>query len=266
VPLPSGTLTFHADASVATDLWTVNTAGVFSVQSTDTGVVNYWDDVEHGANDAQYGGGGAPTWQSTNRLLPLPCLKFTANPLQIRTDAANVDVASSSLITASAFTFLVAIYIESSTTNNANAIDNDGVLANRGSYFGISIKNPGTGILAQFFNYDTNYRTIELGVTLNTPYVLMFRHDSGNLYASLNGGAETSLACGNTAVLTDALSIGSDYTTNHIFQGRIGEVAIYNAALSGTNLSDAIAYFRDRWLLSTPGRPFQTLWAPLLAQ
>jgi hypothetical protein len=71
----------------------------------------------------------------------------------------------------------------------------------------------------------------------------MGRHESGNLYASLDGGSEGSIASGTSVAIFPGgagvvLGGGSGTGT---FNGRISELVVYNIALTGTDLSDAIA-------------------------
>ena len=76
---------------------------------------------------------------------------------------------------------------------------------------------------------------------------LMYRHEGGHLFASLNGGAEVSVASGETTQLTSLLHIGKSDPGSY-YDGCIGEVAIYDAALAGADLHTAIQYFTDKWL------------------
>lgn len=247
--LPVTNLTFHADASVVTDLWTVDTAGSFSVHSTDAGAVNYWDDVEHTNIMAEHQS-SATTWQSSSPLMALPCIDFngSASFFMLRNDADSASKTLSDVISSTAHTILVAFYVKGVTANNAASYDNEAIIADTGGYAGIFLKNTGSGYLAQCYNWDGNEDKVEVSVLLNTSYVLMARHESGNLYASLNGGSETSVASGTTTNLTGAVTIGRNEASAGFFNGRIGEIAIYNAALTGSNLTDAVGYFTAKWL------------------
>lgn len=245
--LPTGNLTFHADASVVTDLWTVDSAGVFSAHPADTAAVNYWDDAEHGAYMLHASDSGTePTWRSGTPLMVKPCLAFdgTDDHYSFRTDDDNSSVLLSSLISASAFTLFASIYVAGVSTNNANVEDNAALFTNDGQYWGVHFKHP-SGYKIELYNYDGSRRVVELDISLNTSYVVMFRHESGTLYGSLNGGAETSTASGDTASLTGPARMG---LASPAFNGRVGEVAIYNAALTGGTLSAALSYFTSKWL------------------
>ena len=71
----------------------------------------------------------------------------------------------------------------------------------------------------------------------------------GTLYAALDGGAESATASGNTQVLTGTVRVGTATGAAGTFlDGRIGEIAVYNTALTGTALTDAVTYFTDKWL------------------
>ena len=244
--LPTTGLTFHADASVVTDLWKVETGGSFSSHPADGEGTPYWDDVEH-ADIVAAETSAAPEWRSGTPLMLLPCLDFDGAG-DFYTLANNDNTAAkalSALITNSAFTIMVSVYVDAIATNAANPYDNDAIIADNGGFFGIHLK---TGN-AVFYNWDGNADSIVLPISLATSYVLMFRHEGGNIYASLNGGAESSAASGNTSDVSNTVRIGKNNGSgNKFFNGRMGEIAVWNVALTGSDLTDAHAYFAAKWL------------------
>lgn len=243
--LPTTNLTFHMDASVVTDLWQ-NTAP-FATHPADGGAINFWDDVEHGANTWSVIA-VSPVWRQSTPLMLLPCADFngTSQSMKLTTDDALTDKALSDLIANNAFTVLVALYAEGITTNAAAAYDNDAILDGNG-FFGIHLKNAADPHVL-FYNWDGNEDTIPLAITLNASHVLFFQHNGGNIIGSIDGGSETSLASGNTSDLTGRPNLGVNYAGTAFYNGRIGEMAIYNAALAGSNKTDAISYFTTKWL------------------
>src|SRR5262245_32620313 len=73
--LPTSGLTFHGKAQVTTDLWKTDTSGTFSNHPADTEDTPYWDDVDHA--DVVFGTtGNPPSWQSANKLMVQPTMKF----------------------------------------------------------------------------------------------------------------------------------------------------------------------------------------------
>lgn len=244
MPLPTSNLTFHADASVDTDLW--QATGPFSDHPVDGEEVFYWDDVEHGAGSAEYLNTNGPAWRSGTPLMALPCLDFNGS-----TDSMRVlPGTAGTYLSVSAFTVLVAVYVEGIALNAANSYQNDAIVADGSGYFGIHLKNAADPHVL-FYNYSGADTKVSLPITLNVSHVLMFRHESGNLYASVDGGAETSVASGNTDTLGAELQIGNG-SGSIFYNGRIGEFAVYNAALTGTDLTDAVSYFTAKWLGVAP--------------
>ncbi len=244
--LPTSGLTFHGDASVNTDLWTTNTAGTFSGAISDGNGVIYWDDVEHGDVAAVRSMASPPVWRQSTPLMALPCLSFVGGlNLRLENDADTAHKVLSDVTSASAFTVVASIYVAGVTNSSANAYSNDPVI-DSGSYFGLYLKNTGSDYRLQAYVWDGSAKVVEIVVSLATSYVVMFRLESGTLYASLDGGTESSVACGNISSLINQVFIGLSGAGS--YNGRIGEVAIYNTALTGTSKTDALSYFTTKWL------------------
>ena len=230
--LPTGNLTFHVDGSVVTDLWTVNTAGVYTVQSTDGGVVNYWDDVEHAANKVGAILGAAPIWRSTTPLMSLPCVGFNGSTqsLKICSNDGTTGVTTDTLIGTSAKTVLVAFYIEGGATNTTVAEENDGLLSNENGTFGMTVRNNSGAFTLYLHNYETGAAADSLifSLAIDVSHVVYLRHNGTTMFGSLDGAAETSITTGTTAAFSsgDWLNIGKTWggsTTR--FNGRVGELA-----------------------------------------
>ena len=242
--LPTTGLTFHADASAVTDLW--RSANPFANHPADGEDTEFWDDVEHADIAAASTGGSGASWRSGTPLMLLPCLDFDGtDSYKLSNNAMSVDKTLANVITNSAFTVFGSIYVEAISTNAANFYDNDGILSDSGGFWGVHVK---TGNIV-FGNYDGSADQVALAISLATSYYFMFRHEGGNIYGSLNGGAESSAASGNTQDVTGQPRIGRNFGgSNKFFNGRMGEIAIWNVALTGSDLTDAHAYFAAKWL------------------
>lgn len=248
--LPTTNLTLHLDASDDDNLFTTfDGSGVHTGTPIDGSSVQVWDDEGDGIADvilAANNTSQSPIYQVTTPLMLHPCLRFTDAPYLMlsATQTYSANRAASDFMTVNAFTMLVACYPESITLNEAASYNNHFLVGEAGNLAGISFKNVSGQRKALFHNWDGNDDSIEFDINENTSYVFMFRHESGNIYASVNGGSESSAPSGSTTALSSALGIGQ----YPYYTGRIGEIAIYNAALSGADLSDAIQYFTDKWL------------------
>jgi hypothetical protein len=178
--------------------------------------------------------------------MALPCLSFVGGlNLRLENDADTAHKVLSDVTSASAFTFIASIYVAGVTNNSANAYSNDPIL-DSGAYMGLYLKNTGSDYRLQAYVWDGSAKVVEFVVSLATSYVVMFRLESGTLYASLDGGTESSVACGNISSLVNQVFIGLSGAGS--YNGRIGEVAIYNTALTGTNKTDALSYFTSKWI------------------
>lgn len=260
--LPLTNLTFHSDASVNTDVWENFQAGTpfHNTPATDGIRPSVWDDVEHGAFSWIYTSfNNRPFYRTVTPLMLLPCIEFI--PAQISqyklwSNAGNPARPMSDIFAVGAKTVLFSIYVAAIATNAANVWDNSALLSDTGSQFGIHFRDNGSatadanGVSSQYkiiaYNWDGNADSVELSIALSTSYVGVIRHDGTNLYLSLNGGAEVSVASGNTSDLSAVVKLGVS-TNNSYYSGRVGEIAFYNAALTGTDLSDATTYFTSKW-------------------
>lgn len=78
------------------------------------------------------------------------------------------------------------------------------------------------------YNNDGAIDNVTIGATNGQTYILQIRHQGGTLYISKNGGAETSVASGNT--LTAAAIFLGGTTAHTKFAGTMGEVILGNSA------------------------------------
>ena len=117
------------------------------------------------------------------------------------------------------------------------------------AFWGIYLGNVRGQRKVTLYNWDRNADGVLLDINENQTYVLMYQHEGGNLFSSLNGGAELSVASGETTQLTSLLHIGKSDPGSY-YDGCIGELAIYDAALAGADLNNAIQYLTDKWLSS----------------
>ena len=157
------------------------------------------------------------------------------------TDDDGSGPAISTFLTASAFDILVAFETDTTGSNNANAWQNTGILTESGDYMGLFVKN---GSLMAY-NYDSNSDTVLIAISTGTAYVARMRHDSGTLYLSINGGAESSVASGNTGSVTGSVKIGSDGSTSQKFNGKIGAIVVAN---TGNELASRYSTMVADWV------------------
>jgi hypothetical protein len=118
---------------------------------------------------------------------------------------------------------------------------NDDGFQNTGMY----LKNISGGV-GYSYNWDTAARVTPNSavVTLGVPHVFVWRHDSGVLYFSMDGGAETSIAAGtNTAVPSTGFYLGGDGAVT--FTGKIFEVATWTTVPNAIDRATIIASFKS---------------------
>lgn len=157
------------------------------------------------------------------------------------TDDCLAGTTLSNLIANNAFSFFTLVSAAAAATNNANTYQNTALIGESGQYWGLFLKSAPT---IHAYNYDTTDDNVSKSISLNTFFVLHWRHESGNLYISKDGGSESSVASGNTGSLTGNTFIGSRDATNLFFNGDICELFGYNVALGTTAITNAVNYLK----------------------
>jgi hypothetical protein len=257
---PATNLTLQFDPSNAGHVWKTLTSGnnpcwsdaaadgdaVQASQSiipapTSETVLGYWSTTNQ-----------SPLFKSVSPALPRADLLFDGSndALAVFNRTGTTAQQWGSYMAVGAKTILVAFRFTSCTVNSGNPWLNSIVVADGSQFWGIHIRRSSTGPdvhKLQFYNWDGNSDVTEITVTTNTNYVACLRHDGTNIYGSINGGSESSVASGNTTSTIGRIAVGGSATASNALAGSIGEILIYNAALSGSNLTNAIAYM-GRWL------------------
>jgi hypothetical protein len=250
--LPLTNLSMHFDASEIDDLKTTYVLG-----GPHTGTPSDGDDVSvwlegEGADliFKQSGSEPLPDLRSTTPLMALQCIDFpgtASTHRMVLTNNGGVNRALSDIITASAYTMLISFLPETITSTSPN-YQGQPLIGDGAGYWGVFLANVSGVPHVIGFNYIGIAYYVMLPCSAGSSHVVMVRHESGSLYISLDGGSESSVATGNTESLAGVPYIGSGTYGGGRYDGRIGEIAVYNAALTGTNLSDAIGYFVSKWL------------------
>jgi hypothetical protein len=247
--LPTTNLTIHLDASDTDKLFKTWVDGLpHTGTPADGEEVQAWS-AEAGYTQPTPTHGkwslGKPVYNSTSSPMLLPCLDFGASDsMRIVNDTAS-DRFSSWFFEANAKTILMAFYADTVAATAADIFDCNGLIK-CGAEFGLLLKDVGGTPKLFLANKDGTTDTVSLTISTSTTHVLCARHDGTNIYLSLDGGAESSAASGSTATWpTGDVVLGVSEAA--YYDGRIGEIAGYNAALTGSDLTDAIAYFRLKW-------------------
>jgi hypothetical protein len=261
MPLPTTNLTLHLDASDTDKLFTtwVND-GPHTGTPADGNAVQAWMRETDGSvtpATAAYNGGAAPAYRSGTPLMLLPCLDFdgTDDAMAICSDATVASyIGPSSFFSTTARTILVSFYGESITASNAGAAggySNHGIIAADDKWY-LNCFNDGGQRKVQAGAHDGSWKMVAVNISEATNHVALVRHDGTNLYLSVDGGSESSVAVGTISGDATQIYVGRSGDAVR-FNGRIGEVAFYSSNLTGTDKTNAITYFTDKWV--TGGTP-----------
>lgn len=257
--VPTTDLQLQLDPSDPTKVWQVYTLTnnpCWSVAGADGQVVEVLQSTIPGPTVekplSRNASGTAPLWDQSSPALPLPDLLFDgSNDNMILTTRTGTTFAPiSNLLGTAGKTFLVAFQVHAASLNSGNPWLNHVIMQDSNEFFGLLVRKSGSGpdvYQLQFYNWDGNADLVEIPITLDTSYVACYRHDGTNLFGSINGGSESSVASGTTTNGGGAMRVGG-FPTDRFFNGSIGEMLCYNVALTGGALTDAVSYMTDKWL------------------
>lgn len=250
--LPTTGLTGHFDASDTDNLWkTFVSGGPHTDTPVDGDSIQVWGN-ETGADRIfkHFTVGTAPVWRQTTPLMLLPCLDFTGGQRLVLTNNTNTSQPLSTLIANNAFTVLIAFYAETVTSTTGTVYNGHPLINDTGQFWGLFLRLIGGIPKLSVYNWDGSADVVTLDSTVSASHVVMIRHQSSILYISLDGGTESSIASGNTTNIAQGVNVGHGSVAE--YDGRIGEIAVYNVALTGTDLTDAIDYFMEKWITGPP--------------
>lgn len=254
--IPTTNLTLHVSSDVIGSLYTTyDSGGSHTGTPSDGSAVQVWDDLGDGIADVILRMNAAsstePAYRSTTPLMANPALDFVTNDhMFTRNQNGTANVVASSFFTASAWTVAAAFYLEGVTANCTGASYSGHTIVSANDYLGLSVcSNAGTPTI-EAHNYDGTDDSVGVAIATDRSYVAIGRLSGGNIelrvIADDCGTTDgTPAASGNTSSLTGVVNIGAGGTA---LNGRIGELAFYSAALTGSNLTDLGSGLASTWL------------------
>jgi hypothetical protein len=176
----------------------------------------------------------------------LPGLDFDgSNDVMTNTDI-NVFLAAA---TYSAF---VVVWIDVINTANGDAYLNDAVYADSNGHMGLHLHS--TTPNAELYSYDGAFKEAATPVSTGVAQVIHTRHESGNIYISVNGGTEASVAAGDMTNTAGNFKLGQGAGSGY-FDGKIGEFFIYDVARSTGEIAALITYLSEKWITVAGSAP-----------
>jgi hypothetical protein len=197
-----------------------------------------WTDLSGQNNHATQGTGSRQPLYKTNALNGLPVVRFDG------VDDFLGGAGLSTFISASAATILAVFKAIAIDTNLAGAWQNDMLLGETGGYFGLSLRSTP---LVYGFNFSSAEQKTQATIAAGTPYVVSLQHAGGLLALALNGGAPSSVASGNTAVISGALRLGGSMAASAYANADLAELLIWNTDIGATPLAAGANYLRTKW-------------------
>lgn len=118
--------------------------------------------------------------------------------------------AASNIITVSTGTIALALLVRSIATNAAAFYDNDATIGEQGGFFGSPLRSA-PSINIGNFTAGADEPASPTAFTLNAVHTVVLRHGGGTLAISVDGGAEQTVASGNTASLASLMQFARSY-------------------------------------------------------
>lgn len=143
-------------------------------------------------------------------VCPVAVTAFPASVLCADFDGSNdslVSVATSNFFTSSSGALVVSVIIDAASANSATSFQNHAIFYDPSGIFMGLFARALSGVTFYAYNWDGNEDNTTVTGSVGTAYVLMWRHHGGNLYVSINGGTETSVASGNTSNMASLLRL-----------------------------------------------------------
>ena len=154
----------------------------------------------------------------------------------------------SSLITAAQYTiFLYGNPISSSSAFSAG-YTNPAFFGDTEGYMGLYVMN--TGVVG-VYNWNGGFQLAPQSYTLNTNGIFTAQHVSNTISLRVNGGIAVSTTSGNTDVVSGLFQLGRQWIRNEHLNCSIGEVIIFNTALTDSQRQQIEGYLAAKWGLST---------------
>jgi hypothetical protein len=252
--LPTSNLTSQFDASDITKLWktftnAANPCWSSQVSAHDDAVEVVQSTFPAPTSELALVFTATPLYKSTAPPMPLSCLLFdgTNDAMEICTRTGAVHSgAGNTLLGASAKTLLISFRVVGASNDSATPYSNNLLIGDNNQFWGLYVRNDSGTYRLYFYGFDGSVDAFNIVISLNTNYVAMLRHDGVDLFGSINGGSESTVAHGATQGITNAIFVGG--FTGRFLNTYVGEVLTYDANLTGATLTAALDYMTDKWL------------------
>lgn len=139
------------------------------------------------------------------------------------------------------FTAIVVINAPSITHNTpGTAYSGDGIIGDVSANWGIYLHNRSGGVVQTSIYNSAEHATADVACSTGSPHVIAVRRTGGNLYLSVDGGTEASVASAAPASTGTDMYIGTGWNFNYS-EAKIAEVILWKANSSSACASTVAA-------------------------
>lgn len=154
------------------------------------------------------------------------------------------------IINADEFHVMAVIRIDTSTLDSGSLWNNHNIVCDGGAYWSLLVRDDSGSPKIYGYLYDTGAKSVSLPITVGDVLVVSWRCTGGNMYLSLNGGSESSVACGNIGALTANFQLAARGSAYGI-DGLIAEVLVWDVSLSTVDRDANITTLKTKYGVTT---------------
>lgn len=208
-------------------------------------------------------GGARDLAQATGNKQPLWFSNQIGGNAALRFDGSNDELLSADLLSAflkaTSFTMFAVARTISLTTAGGSGTNRPFLWCGEAGAVGLGLN----GSLKEWraFHDDGSAPTdVEsvAGLVIGQAHIVMMRHESGNIYLSVDGGSEVSFASGTASPANSTagnyLCVGRNYTgagTKRWWNGDLAELIVYEDARTAGEIAEIYAYLQNKYGLGS---------------
>ena len=222
-------MTGYFDASIASTITVDGSNNIASI--SDLSPSGHTRTQSNGANKPLY------VASSTNGL---PAIRYNGTSSYLSSAYA-----AGAFVSVSGHT-VFAVYAPITVAHNAGSYLNASLMSEDNGNFSLELRSVNGGSLGHTI-YSGGFKSLLVGSTTGSAHAAVARHSGGNLYLSVDGGVESSTACGNAVYVGSTTLFGTNY--NHTVFDAYDEsfLCVFNAALSADEITSVKAYMTEKW-------------------
>lgn len=236
-------LTGWWDASDSTTLYDATTGG--SAVAADGGVARLEDKSGNGRHFIQSTSAARPA-RKTSVQNSLDVLRFDGSDDTLGGNVFYFD----DIVAAGGYTIFSVAKCTAASFNDSSPVANEFLLSENSGGYGAFYFRSTNLVGAMGFSNGTapaGLHSVTTAYTIGNWAYFTQKWDGSNLSIRSNGGSPASTASDNLFAFTTSVSLGEQVSGGTFFEGDLGELVVYNVALSDTDRNAIESYLSAKW-------------------